>query len=99
MKLDTRNCFSLEGVIVSILRKNEIVHARLYYKKKPKDKNPEYVNQEMYVTVSFWGGVADAVEDQLVVEDYVNIWGEIQVWPPEGQESQIRLKGLGFKRG
>jgi single-stranded DNA-binding protein len=97
MKLDTDNNFSLTGTVVSVTRKNEIVHLRLFYKKNFKE-GAEWLKDESYFTVSFWGKLADAVEDCLVPEMYVEIGGELNTWPKDGPESQIRLKGKGFNQ-
>lgn len=78
-------------------RKEAGVFIRLCHKESFfSKKENEWIKDENWVSIAFFGKTADAVERQVQVGDNLIVEAAIAVFPKEGVESRIRLNGKSF---
>lgn len=92
------NYFTITGFVGAIRRKESAVFLRVCVKNGwYSEKQKEYIHDERWFSISFFGRHADAAEEKLRLNDYVLITGELNPWPREGPLTRVRLNGFTFK--
>lgn len=73
-------------------------HIRLCHKDGWWDeKKNQYVYEESWFSVTFFGKRAHAAFESIKMADLVQVEGSLIQWPKEGPESRTRINGKSFK--
>jgi single-stranded DNA-binding protein len=91
------NTVFIDGYVGGLKRKEDAVFVRIVHKERYFDKKlQEMIFKDHWITVGFWGKKADKAEEVLENNTHVVIEGSLQVYPPEGVESRLRMIGKQF---